>query len=191
MDMIWWAALLLSIGFCLALLEMFVPTGGILGVISTISIVAAIGLAFSRGSWYGMTFLTGTLAGLPLLFVLIVQIWPKTSLGRRILPHLPKGQEVLPDNELRRGLRDLVGRVGQTQSPMLPSGSILVNGRPIDAISEGMAIGAGEMVRIVEVRGTRVVVRPTNERPPTDPLQDPLSRSFETGEQGPIEDPFA
>jgi hypothetical protein len=42
---------------------------------------------------------------------------------------------------------------------MLPSGAVVVEGRTVNAISEGTAIDAGEAVKVVEVRGNRVVVR--------------------------------
>jgi membrane-bound serine protease (ClpP class) len=187
--MIWWAAILLAFGLGIAAVEMFVPTGGVLGVISALAIIAAIGLAFSQRTWYGMGFLTVTLLGLPVLFAVAVQVWPRTTIGRRFLLNAPQGDDVLPDNDLRRELRELVGRIGQAQSPMMPSGSVLIEGRPVDATSEGMAIEQGEWVQVVEVRGMRVVVRPAPGPPP--PPADPLSQTYDDAAPAPFEDPFA
>ena len=52
-----------------------------------------------------------------------------------------------------------MGRVGIAKSKMLPSGSISIDGRLIDAVSNGAAIAAGQAVVVIEVRGNRVVVR--------------------------------
>ena len=43
---------------------------------------------------------------------------------------------------------------------MLPSGAVAFEELTVDAVSEGMAIEAGQKVRVVDVRGNRVVVRP-------------------------------
>jgi hypothetical protein len=63
---------------------------------------------------------------------------------------------------------------------MLPSGAISIEGRVVNALSEGLAIEAGTKVRVIEVRGNRVVVRPVEDEPP--PGRDPndvLSRPIE------------
>ena len=47
MDYLAWAAILLAIGLTLAVLEVFVPSGGLLGFLSFLSMLAAIILPFS------------------------------------------------------------------------------------------------------------------------------------------------
>jgi hypothetical protein len=59
----------------------------------------------------------------------------------------------------------------------------------IDAVSEGVSIEAGQAVRIVEVRGMRVVVRPATSAPP--PSNDPLAQPIESLGLDPFEDPLA
>src|SRR6185312_15262170 len=51
MDYLAWAAILLAIGLSLAMLEVFVPSGGLLGFMSMTSMLAAIFLAFRHGPW--------------------------------------------------------------------------------------------------------------------------------------------
>lgn len=188
MDMIGWAALLLAIGFALAVIEMFVPSGGVLGVISGLAIVAAVGIAFTQRTWYGLGFLSIVLIGLPIVFAGAVQIWPKTRIGRRFLLTSPSANEVLPDNDLRRGLKSLVGRYGRVQSPMMPSGSVLIDNRPVDATTEGIALDPGAWVQVIEVRGARVVVRPS--AAPPQPA-DPLAQTFDDAAPPGFDDPFA
>jgi membrane-bound serine protease (ClpP class) len=161
MEPLIWAALLLLLGMVLVLMEVFVPSAGILGFLSVTSILAGIGLAFYNGGLtIGFGFLFGTAILLPIVLALAFRWFPETPIGRRLLPALPTSEEVLPDNEERRVLRGLVGKVGQAKSPMLPSGAIVVEGRVINAVSEGLPIEAGTDVRVIEVRGARVVVRP-------------------------------
>ncbi len=186
MEPLIWAALLLLLGMVLVLMEVFVPSAGILGFLSVTSILAGIGLAFYNGGLtIGFGFLFGTAIVLPIVLATAFRWFPETPIGRRLLPSLPTSEDVLPDNEERRVLRGLVGKVGQAKSPMLPSGAIVVEGRVINAVSEGQPIEPGTDVRVIEVRGARVVVRPleAGESPtPPKPQQadDLLSRPIDS-----------
>ena len=73
---------------------------------------------------------------------------------------------------------------------MLPSGAVVIDGRTIDALSEGTPIEAGQRVRVIEVRGNRVVVRLAEgeQGPPSD---DVLSQPIETLGLDSLEDPLA
>jgi membrane-bound ClpP family serine protease len=176
MEPLVWAALLLLLGMLLVMLEVFVPTAGVLGFLSVASILAGIGLAFYNGGLtVGFGFLFGTAVVLPIVLALAFRWFPETPVGRRLLPGLPTSEDVLPDNEERRTLRGLLGKVGQAKSAMLPSGAIVVEGRIINAVSEGLPIEAGQNVRVIEVRGGRVVVRPLEEGEPTQPKPPPSS----------------
>jgi membrane-bound ClpP family serine protease len=186
MEPLVWAALLVLLGMVLVLMEVFVPTAGMLGFLSITAILSGIGLAFYNGGLtVGFGFLIGTAVVLPIVLGLAFRWFPETPIGRRLLPSLPTSEEVLPDNEERRVLRGLLGKVGRAKSPMLPSGTILVEGRVINAVSEGQAIEAGANVRVIEVRGSRVVVRPLEDgesAAPVKPQQtdDLLSRPIES-----------
>ncbi|MGH7139198.1 MAG: NfeD family protein [Pirellulales bacterium] len=190
LDPLAWAALLMLVGVSLAVLEIFVPSGGVIGFLSIVSVLAAIGLAFYRGPWYGLSFLGTAVIALPAVLVAALHYWPETAIGRRILLDVPKSEEVLPEDEQRRLLKSLVGRVGQAKSLMLPSGAIFIDGHHIDALSEGMAIEKGQWVQVIEVRGTRVVVRPTD-KPPEPAGDDPLSRPIDSLGLDSFEDPLA
>jgi len=179
MDPLIWAAVLMLLGLALASAEVFVPSGGMIGFLSLVAVIAAIGLAFFRGPWYGLSFLGVAVFAVPAVLAAALHFWPDTKFGRRVLLDLPTSDEVLPDDEQRRELKSLVGRVGEAKSLMLPGGAVLIDGHHVDAVSEGMAIEKGAWVKVVEVRGTRVVVRPTVERPGSANPEDPLSQSID------------
>jgi membrane-bound ClpP family serine protease len=191
MDYLVWAGILLSIGLALAMLEVFVPSGGLLGFLSLMSLLAAVIMAFRHGPWSGIGFLGAAVFAVPAGLILALQWWPKTPMGRRILLPLPTSDEVLPDSDRRRNLKSLVGKIGKAKSLMLPSGAVDVEGTTVDALSEGMAIEAGAWVKVVEVRGTRVVVRPTEQRPAPPEHDDTLDQSIESLGLDPVEDPLS
>jgi membrane-bound serine protease (ClpP class) len=112
-------------------------------------------------------------------------------MGRRLLLDVRSGEEMLPDTPERRKLAQLVGKLGVAKTLMLPSGAVVIEGRTIDALSEGMSIEAGQRVRVVAVHGSRVVVRPAddNEELPPDDV-DVLSRPIESLGIESLEDPL-
>ncbi len=161
MDPLFWPAILLLVGLLLVVGEVFVPTGGLLGFLAVTAVLSSVLMAFfSRGLETGLVFLSITAAAVPITLALAFRWWPKTPMGRRLLLEVRHGDEALPDSPMRRTLRDLVGKVGTASTVMLPSGGVTIGGLSIDAVSEGMAIEAGQRVRVVDVRGNRVVVRP-------------------------------
>lgn len=191
-DPLVWAALLLLIGLGLVMLEVFVPSGGVIGFLSIASVLAAVALAFYRGAWYGLSFLGAAVIAVPIVLAAALRWWPETPIGRRVLLEAPTSEEVLPDSDQRRSLKSLVGRVGEAKSLMLPSGSVLIDGRTVDALSEGVAIEKGQWVQVVEVRGTRVVVRPTDRSPsPPAAPDETLSQPIDSLGLDPFDDPLA
>ena len=173
-----WAILLLVLGTALAVLEIFFPSAGILAFLSAAALVAAIAMGFLQGMLAGILILLAALGGLPTVIVLGFKYWPKTAMGRRVLLMAPTSEDVLPDNPEKKTLKELIGRVGHAKSTMLLSGVIVIDGRTVDAVSESMPIEAGQAVRVVQVRGHGVVVRPTDEAPAQPPI-DPLKRSYD------------
>jgi membrane-bound ClpP family serine protease len=182
-----WAIILLVLGIGLAVLEIFFPSAGILAFLSAAALVAAIVMGFSQGAVAGLLILLGVVVGLPTVLVLGFKYWPKTAMGRRVLLTPPQSEDVLPNDEERKLLKSLIGRVGRAKSKMLLSGVITIDGRTVDAVSESLPIEAGQSVRVVQVRGHGVVVRPVEEEPHDEPPVDPLKQVYE----GPFDVPPA
>jgi membrane-bound serine protease (ClpP class) len=192
MDPLVWSVLLLFLGLALVCVEVFVPSGGMLGFLAILSLMTGIILAFyHRGAEVGFLFLTVTAVAVPAALVLAFRYWPKTPMGRRLLLDVPSGEEVLPDSPRRQQLKQLVGKVGVAKSLMMPSGAVTIEGHTIDALSEGIPIDAGQRVRVIEVRGTRVLVRPLDDSEPATAGDDVLSQPIETLGLDSLEDPLA
>jgi membrane-bound serine protease (ClpP class) len=190
---VFWTAILLIVGLVLVMVEIFVPSGGLLGFLAFTSIVSSIVLSFYQsGPIVGVGVLLVSCVLVPMALVTAFRYLPNTPMGKRLLPSIPTAEEVLPDSEERRKLRQLVGRVGRAKSRMLPSGAVAVDDEIIDAVSEGQPIEPGQPVRVVAVRGTMVVVRPVDATA-TDILpssDDVLSRPIETLGLDPFDDPL-
>ncbi len=198
MSPVFWATILLLVGLSLVMVEIFIPSGGVIGFLSFASIIAAIVMAFYQsGPTIGIMFLSVSCIAVPAVLAMAFRLLPRTPMGKRLLPDLPTAEEVLPDSEDRRRLRQMVGRVGRTKSKMMPSGAVMIDGHTIDAVSEGQPLEAEEPVRVIAVRGTMVVVRPVDEGARDEsaardqkPDADILSRPIDTLGLDPFEDPL-
>jgi membrane-bound ClpP family serine protease len=186
-----WAVLLMLVGCGLVVLEIFIPSGGILGFLAGVSIIGSVVMAFSTGDLTtGLGFIVVTLVAVPAAIGLAFKYWPYTPMGKAFLGELPDEEDVKPFDSRR----ELVGRLGTAKSKMLPSGSVSIDGQLVDAVSQGSAIALGQAVVVVEVRGNRVVVRPADEAEaqqrgeyPSDVLSTPAE---ELGLDS-LEDPLA
>ena len=171
MDFFTWALILLAFGLLCLVLEFFIPSSGILGVLCALSLIGAIVLGFMSGTTTGAAMLLGVLVSVPAFLFGAIHFWPSTSLGKMILNEPPShADELLPETQSYRGLRDLVGKRGTAKSLMLPGGIVQIEGRNYDAISEGTPIEAGQRVLVVQISTQRLVVRGddgTYEPPPT------------------------
>lgn len=173
------AILLLMLGIGLALLEVFFPSAGVLAFLSAAALIAAIVMGFYQSPLVGALVFAGVALGLPTVVVFALQYWPKTAMGRRVLLVAPKSEDVLPDNPDKELLKAFIGRTGKAKSKLLLSGVITLDGRTLDAVSESMPVEVGQTVRVVQVRGHSLVVRPVADDEPPPPPPDPLQRTYE------------
>jgi membrane-bound ClpP family serine protease len=176
-----WAILLLLVGCALVVLEVFIPSGGIISILSGVAFITAILVASwegpTTGPVTGFVFAAITLFAVPTLVAVAFKYWPKTRMGKAFLGELPREDEVAPEDSRRT----LIGRVGVARSKMLPSGAVEIDGQMIDAVSQGQAIEPGAYVVVVEVRANRVVVRAAgkDQRPSHPNPKDILSRPID------------
>ena len=186
-----WPLLLLTVGLGLAVLEVFFTSAGILALASAAVLLAAVVVGFQQGPGVGMTILGLIVVVTPTVVILAFRWWPHTSMGKQVLLEVPRAEDVLPDDADRRQLKGLVGRMGRAKCRMLPGGVVVIDGRTADAVSEGMAIEAGQQVRVIKVQANRLVVRPVEEETPTESAENPLERPIDSILGDAFQDPLA
>tara|TARA_Y100001934_G_scaffold274494_1_gene366984 strand:- start:1937 stop:2527 length:591 start_codon:yes stop_codon:yes gene_type:complete len=188
-----WSMLLLAFGLALAMLEVFIPSAGILGFLSLSAIVTAIVLAFSlSGTTAGFLFLGIAAVSLPATVMVAFKWLPGTPFGRRLMLGMPKEKEVLPDDDPRIAFESLIGCQGTAKSAMLPGGTISIDGVTYEAVSASGAIDAGDMVTVARIRNNRLVVQKGKTMTPdsttTAPIEDPLSKPIDALGIDPLDD---
>ena len=164
---------LLALAFFLVLLELVVPSGGILGVCAGAAMLAAVVIGFLHSFTLGAAMLMIAGFGVPAMIWLGLKLWPNTPIGRRMLnidPEAEATRRKLEEDNRNRWL----GKVGVAKINLLPNGIIEIDGQSLDAISLGGAIDRGTHVEVVNVIAGKFQVRPT-QRPltPTAPPNPP------------------
>jgi hypothetical protein len=89
--------------------------------------------------------------------------FPRAPGINRMLLAPPSGAEAA-DIARRESLAQwshLLGATGTAQTPLLPSGKARFGDELVDVVADGQGVDRGQAVVVVEVRGNRVVVRPT------------------------------
>ncbi len=193
-----WAIVLLLLGVGFLVLEFFVPSGGVLSFLSVTAIVGSLIVSFAAGVQFGVIMLTVTAVVIPIILAMAIRWWPHTPIGRLVLIQRPDDpDDVLPETEEYRGLRQLIGKVGRAKSKMLPSGLVIIEGRSYDAVSDGFAIEPDQPIKVVGVRTQRILVRPAEgpvpeAAPAADaPADDVLSRPVESLGLEDLDEPLA
>lgn len=159
-----WSLVLFIVGLLVVAVEVFLPSGGLLGIVAGICLVASLACAYQLE---GKTWLI--LAGVeavcvPGVIVAAFKILPKTTFGRQLFlsPPANSGNQGASANRTIGAedseMASLYGREGTVVTPLRPSGTAEFDGRRISVVSDGVSIAAGARVRVTEVEGNRVVV---------------------------------
>lgn len=164
--LLFWGFGLIGAALALAVIEVFVPSGGVIAI--TACVVAAAGVvAFWKVSWiWGVTSLLGTIIAGVALFQFAIKIMPYTPVGRGLILGDQTGEEAARRAEAERARleaeRALVGATGVAVTDCRPVGSAVIEGTRIEVLAEGGSIESGTPVRVTSVEGNQVKVRATS-----------------------------
>jgi len=148
------------IGLAALILELFVPAGGLIGLVGLGSIVYSVVQAFREiGSTFGSLFLLGVFILVPLVFIFYFKYFPRSFMGKKLILFQSFGFDSTSKSSEADTSQDLIGKTGFSETPLHPAGTILIEDRRYNAVSEGEYIEKDEEVRIVRVEGNRIVVR--------------------------------
>lgn len=142
--------LLLAAG--LFFLEVLLPSFMVLSILGMVSAAGAVVIAFGVGSTTGFAFLAGTIVLVPIVVVLAMKVLRRTPLVLAPEAAAPGSAEGSPDLP--------VGTRGVALTSLRPAGTVLFGGKKVSVVTAGDLVGKDTMVEVVQVEGTRTVVRP-------------------------------
>src|SRR5689334_18005276 len=76
-----WAAVLIGVALLLFFIELFIPSGGMIGVAAAICLVAGVVMLFKVDTTVGLVGALVALAGVPFFVAMMIRIWPNTPLA--------------------------------------------------------------------------------------------------------------
>jgi membrane-bound serine protease (ClpP class) len=169
----WLEVTLFLAGVSCLLLEIFVIPGfGIFGLGGGAMVLASLVLASQTFIWpsnqYQFDRLLNSLlsiaaaaVGLIIVAVLLRRRLPRSRLFGRMMLAPPEGEEAetIRRREALADFADLVGRRGTTATPLMPGGKARFGDLLVDVLADGEFIGRGAAIEVVEVRGSRVLVK--------------------------------
>jgi membrane-bound serine protease (ClpP class) len=147
-----YSGLFVAGGMALLFMELFVPSGGILGILAVVACGFGVYGFFHQGHPY--------LAVSTVAAIILVGFYTlRYGLRRTALEASMGAAEYTSVDE---SLSHLVGKIGIAHTELRPAGIAIINDRKIDVVSPGSFVADGVEVRVHDVSGNRVVVRELN-----------------------------
>jgi len=158
------AYVLIAVGILMLVAELFLPTSGVLVVLSLCAVAFGVTMTFLYGEdpTTGVITLVCVFIALPLLGGLLFHYWPKTRVGKQFFLNGPEEDATIASMPVNTELEALRGRFGRATSALRPAGVVEFDGKRIDTITEGMMVDPGQWVRCIDVKAGKVIVRPVD-----------------------------
>jgi len=168
-----WEILLFAVGIGLILVEIFILPGfgvaGFLGLACVLVSLALVAVPSSGGTdQYGSpipklidfagSFVAGTLGATFIMFFL-ARYLPSVPIFGRLALEAPDANSAMA-SQAPTTPSPLVGATGTAVSDLRPAGRALIDGHERDVVTEGEYVESGEDLRVIEVRGAIIIVRP-------------------------------
>lgn len=143
-------------GILLIIIELITPATGILAAIGIFLMLYSMVLALG-GNISAIYMLLGAFIIAVIIFIIILKHLPSSRLWKKVV--LQNSSTAEQGYISSTNQSSLLQREGIVLTELHPAGTILVDGQPIDVVSEGVYINKGASVRIIKIDGSRIIVR--------------------------------
>ncbi len=156
------ACFLFLICAVLVMAEVFIPSGGLFGVLAVASVVAGVVVCFRQSAtagWIGIAF---AIIMIPGVLIIAYEILPKTRFGKSVTLSPPQRQEgdAVPDTPQ---LKEMLDAVGTVITPLRPVGMCNFSGQRLECVAESGYIDKGQKVKVIKIESTQLTVRVVDE----------------------------
>ena len=188
------AVLALALGLALLVAEVFIPSGGVIAAAAALTFVISIWGAWQ--AWFKtdqmevfIGFCVALLLMLPSVLGGAIYTLPRTEYGKRLM-NPPSREELEPFVAETERLSQLVGASGIAITKMVPGGIVQIDGERLHAETEGMLLDVGTPVKVLALKGNRLLVREVREPTMTD-IETTSNEQEPESERTPLDDEFA
>lgn len=150
-----WVIILFIAGMALILAEFIVP-GIVCGAIGALFVLASAGLGCYTYPDYAWIIILFEFVGVVFSIILGIYILSHSRAGKHLI--LQDSQQADSGWVAFDSDESLLGAQGEVLTALRPAGTIVVDKKRIDAVSDADFIDKGIAVRVIEVHGSRVVV---------------------------------
>ena len=160
--LLFWGLGLLAAAMLLVIIEVFVPSGGLISLIATGCAVGGVYCLFRYSTMWGVIGICCVAVLGPLTFAFALRVWPSTPIGRRMMGEkAPEQREAERLGELREKerLASLVGAEGVVLADLRPVGIVLIGSERFNALADTSLIRAGTKVKVTVAESNQIKVR--------------------------------
>lgn len=159
--MLVWGLLLLGIAAFLGLIELFIPSAGIIGIVALMVAIAGVVCLWTYETAWGVTGMLGVVVIAPTATYFGFKVLPYTPIGKGLILSNPdpQGPEAIQANASHAQRIALVGQEGTAQTDLRPIGVVKIEGHRHDAVAESGYIARDSRVRVVSADGIQLKVR--------------------------------
>jgi len=157
----WWLAFAIFLYLvCAALIlaEVFVPSGGLLGICALVCLIGGVAIFFRHSIATGWIGIGVAIVMIPSIIAFAYKIFPKTRFGKAVTltPSERRHGDAIPDTP---ELKELLGSVGVVLTPLRPVGMCDFSGQRVECVAESRYVDKGKKVKVIDVESTKVTVR--------------------------------
>ncbi|MFG0305354.1 MAG: NfeD family protein [Phycisphaerales bacterium JB040] len=153
---------LLGASLLLLVAEAFVPSGGLIAVLSAISAVAGVVILFNHSVAWGVTGLVSVIVLGPVAFFGAMNLLPETPFGQRLIgaeTEEERAARLQRERDEAEAIASLVGAEGRTLTACRPVGEALIEGERYEVHAEGGILETGTPIRVVSASRRSIRVR--------------------------------
>ena len=155
--MIWWIILFFVCGIALILVEFILP-GLICGILGGILVFISCSIALYWHPEHAVGIIMGEILAVIASLIAGFYLIARSPLGKAMV--LSEAQDPSQGWVSDESNEAIIGSLGQVVTALRPAGTIEIHGKKTSAVSSGDFIEDGAWVKVIEVRGNRVVVEP-------------------------------
>lgn len=158
-----WAVFLLAAAVILFFIEIMVPSGGVLSVISLVCLGAGVFFLFKVDTTLGLIGGILSLIAIPFAMAFGLKMFPNTPFFRLLELRSEKPAEGLGEHGIagatgREQRQKLIGMTGKAVTDLRPIGTCVIDGERQDCLASRGTITRGATVRVVSADGMQVKV---------------------------------
>jgi membrane-bound ClpP family serine protease len=164
---IYWGVGLFALAILIMVIEVFVPSGGLLAIVSAVSAIGGCVAFFRHSTEAGLLSALFLLVAVPIAIWVTIKYYPHTPIGRRMFLGSPPGEDspeaqkhVAERLEAEQQAQQIIGAQGTAVTDLHPVGVVKIEGQRLQALAETGIIEANTPVEVIAVVGTEVRVRP-------------------------------